>query len=1822
MSTGLAADRKNVSGGVSNETAAACSLSPEGHTPCVGPSVVVLSWRRGVGRLVFGAVLALSLASGPSLDAQVLPADTTPPTITLTAPSGPFVNDATPTIVVSYSDDISGVNVTDLAIQLDGFDLSPSCTITTASATCEAPELAEGSHTIEARVGDRAGNRTTASFSFSVDVTPPDIAMAFNGGLIFADGFESGDVSAWSGGQSLDAPQSLNQGDLITGDVPLKGVPLKDLIFMTTTLGVVVTYSDALSGIDSTTLAIAIDGELLTGCVIGPESTICAPSELEEGTYLVTASISDLAGNSSSVNETVILDVRPPMITATADPPANAAGWHTTAVTVTFVCEDAVSGVATCPEPVIVSGEGAGQEVVGTAVDVAGNSGSTTLVVNIDSTPPMITATADPPTNAAGWNNSAVTVTFDCQDALSGVAACPDPVVLDGEGAGQEAAGTVFDVAGNLAMTTVVVNIDSMPPTFDPAEFQPAPCPAVATDLMAPVAACFADLLSGVVAGTVQLQVDGVDRTGSAVIAEGCISWVPTEAFTAGEHQAEIAATDLAGNADSASWCFAIVSPDIEITIDTPLDGFITNQATIDVSGTVDLSADTVDVNGVAAVVAGGTFQALGVPLDEGSVTLTAVAASAGGGAGSASVTVIRDSIPPTITATVEPPANAAGWHREAATVTFDCADVGSGVASCSDPVTVSGEVAGQEITGTATDLAGNSAETMVTLRLDLTPPTIGTMVAPSANAAGWHNAPPTVSFDCNDALSGVASCSTPRTLSSEGADQIASGTAIDLAGNSATTDAMVSIDLSPPTFDPAALRPVQCQGAVTTESRPQVQACFADAFAGVDEASVTLTVDGIDRSGVAVVDAGCVSWDPAVDFGPGEHQAEATATDVAGNSGAVSWCFEVALLPIAVTIDSPTANVQTRDDAIDVTGTVETGVDSVTVNGVVASVSGTSFTAVAVPLREGKNVITAVARTAVGNSGTASVVVLRDTKAPRIAIETPRNGAVLTSLQVDVAGQVNDLIAGTTINADDCDVTVNGVEAMVANRSFLVPGLLLKRGVNTLTAVASDRLGNSSTAAINVRVEDQAGQRIVLLAGSGQSAGIFEELPDRLVVALENASGDAVVGRPVTFEVSRGTGVLRAFPAEGTRVTVLTDDLGHASVVYELGGRSGAGNNRVLATAPGFLGEVEFCANTASGAPLRVVANAGDQQSGATGGTLPQSLVALVTDAGGNPVGGVDVTFEVLQGGGSFAGSPTAVSTTDLDGLAEALWTLGLEAGIENNAVGVTFPGLVESGAAFTASALRVGSPSATRVSGVVLDNQDNPVPGATVTIDDTALTAVTDDQGQFSIAGAPIGFIQFHVDGSTTSLPGEWPNLPFELTTTAGRDNSIGRPIYLLPFDLTTTAPAAGTEDVTLSLANVPGSELTVFANSVTCADGSTNCEVSVTQVRNERVPMQPPLGSSFMLAWTIQPTGATFDPPARICIPNTDQLPGQQVEIFSFDHDQGEFIAVGTATVMADGSQICSDPGFGIVEGGWHSCTPPPPPCTPGGAGSCDDNDDNVCTEKRRVSQECSFTCEPVDTDGRSCDDDDKCTEMDMCTGNQCGGEEIEVMITDAPTAICEGTSKPVTATTTPAGRSVIWMSSNPSVLTISGSGTSATATAAMNTNGNAQVTAKDAATDCSSDSRNIRVIEKAELDEGMGEYGWCAIASFGSPDVGAACGAYFGISIRVRDWSDQQFAGSDPSCRGSNSAKDAARHARWSCELHSSPLTRDLADTLLDLHERNRDDDTCPGHEMDFNNNEMGRQNAEAGRDCSAAALQALQNGSLQINSPPSAGVTCP
>lgn len=163
------------------------------------------------------------------------------------------------------------------------------------------------------------------------------------------------------------------------------------------------------------------------------------------------------------------------------------------------------------------------------------------------------------------------------------------------------------------------------------------------------------------------------------------------------------------------------------------------------------------------------------------------------------SATVKLDRTPPVITPTSTPGPNQYGWHNTRVVVSFQCFDAVSGIVACTEPIALTAEGAGQVVTGKAVDAAGNDTVISVSENIDITKPLISATVSPQPNLSGWHNSNVTVTFACSDTLSGIASCPEPMTVSTEGAGQVVTGTAVDRAGNISVASVILNIDKTPP---------------------------------------------------------------------------------------------------------------------------------------------------------------------------------------------------------------------------------------------------------------------------------------------------------------------------------------------------------------------------------------------------------------------------------------------------------------------------------------------------------------------------------------------------------------------------------------------------------------------------------------------------------------------------------------------------------------------------------------------------------------------------------------------------------------------------------------------------------------------------------------------------------------------------------------------------------------------------------------------------------------------------------------------------------------
>ena len=646
------------------------------------------------------------------------------------------------------------------------------------------------------------------------------------------------------------------------------------------------------------------------------------------------------------------------------------------------------------------------------------------------------------------------------------------------------------------------------------------------------------------------------------------------------------------------------------------------------------------------------------------------------------------------------------------------------------------------------------------------------------------------------------------------------------------------------------------------------------------------------------------------------------------------------------ISIGQPANLLFVNTSPIIVSGTTGDPNASVRVNGIAAAKNSNSFQTT-VPLQEGNNTITAIAVNSNGTSSSASIQVTLDTTPPHVSIDSPADGSHTTEATVTVTGLINDIVVGT-VNSLQASVTVNGSPAQVTNRTYNLANVPLQLGLNTIQVVGRDQTGNSVTLSAKVTRDAITQPFIKMISGNNQSGTVAGQLLLPLVV--QALSGSAPLPNvPVLFKITENDGFLQPGTNKPQLISVLTNAQGQAQAFLTLGNRAGAGNNTVEAYAVGYQGTAQFVASGTPRAASKINVDSGNNQFGTVNQALALPFVAVVTDSGHNRLPNVPVTFTIKQGGGTINGQSAYQTTSDGDGRVLAVLTLGSQPSQDGNVVDASFPGNTGLPATFTATGKIPGNPSLTTVSGTVLDNSNNAIPGVTMRLFQTnqgsnnnqpmqvGTPVVTGATGTFQMSNSPVGFFKLMADGTTATQSGKiYPTLEYDLITVAGQDNTVGMPIYLPALDPLAKVCVDATTGGVLKVSNSPGFSLTILPGAATFPGGSKTGCVSVTPVNPDKVPMVPGFGQQPRYVVTIQPVGTMFNPPAAITIPNMDGLaPNAKTEMYSYDHDLAAFVAIGSATVSGDGSIIASDPGVGVLKAGWHCGGNPN---TSGSAGTC--------------------------------------------------------------------------------------------------------------------------------------------------------------------------------------------------------------------------------------------------------------------------------------------
>ncbi|MDX1997933.1 MAG: choice-of-anchor W domain-containing protein [Thermoanaerobaculia bacterium] len=751
--------------------------------------------------------------------------------------------------------------------------------------------------------------------------------------------------------------------------------------------------------------------------------------------------------------------------------------------------------------------------------------------------------------------------------------------------------------------------------------------------------------------------------------------------------------------------------------------------------------------------------------------------------------------------------------------------------------------------------------------------------------------------------------------------------------------------------------------------------------------------IDRVEVNGVLATITG-QTFEAVVSLTAGQNALPVRVFDGAQNVTERTLHFNRVDLP-SLSVTWPAEGERLAVETIEIRGTVAENA-AVRVNDRPATVTGTSWVLPDLALAPGGNSIRVEASAPGTGVATAVVHVVRDLEPPHLAVTTPSADSTVFTDHVWVSGLVNDVVPGT-VHAGNTVVTVAGVVATVGNRSFAarVP---LALGENELAVEALDAAGNRGSTTVTVTRALPAGKRLEIVSGDRQTGSIGGALSLPLRVRALDVSGAPAAGVRIVFRVQGSDGAL-----DGDRraVVVVTAADGTAETSGRLGTRSGVAVQRVTASAVGFGESVTFLFDVEPGPPELLVIDAGNQQTGVTGRLLPRPLAVALVDAGANRLPDVPVTFRVTSGGATFAdGTTERTIATDNDGRASVQLVLGPDEKLAGNTVDVFLagtdpdaPGALVVG--FTANGRAAGPVAETTISGIVLDNQDEPVPGARLWLAGTSLETTTGPDGRFLLTGAPAGERKLHVDGSTVTRPGTWPPLEFDLAVIPGRENTVGMPIFLLPLDLEHGVLVDDATGGTLTLPEVPGFALEIAPGSVTFPDGSRSGLVSVTPVHSDKVPMTPNFGQQPRLIVTIQPANAHFDPPARMTLPNVEGLaPGQVTEMYSFDHDLGSFVSIGPATVSEDGQTITSNPGVGILKAGWHCGG------NPGESGTVHDCPPCTICNGRRCVPGCELP-QTVTSGGleaalfSTCACEEKACEINQtCSGSGCVGEKLFV------------------------------------------------------------------------------------------------------------------------------------------------------------------------------------------------------------------------------------
>ena len=197
--------------------------------------------------------------------------DMIPPTIATMAPAG-YVRSLQPLITATFTDNLAGVDADSVELMVDGKAVNADVTDSSVSYQ-PSSDLATGTHEVTLTLADALGNETSASWTFTIETTPPSIWPA----------------------------------------APVDGARVGKNVAARTDVVVSAYYTDADSGIDvdSVELTVSLNGNRVAGTIESrTESGVAwkAQNVLRAGIYTVSVSVADNLGNATEHSWSFIVE--------------------------------------------------------------------------------------------------------------------------------------------------------------------------------------------------------------------------------------------------------------------------------------------------------------------------------------------------------------------------------------------------------------------------------------------------------------------------------------------------------------------------------------------------------------------------------------------------------------------------------------------------------------------------------------------------------------------------------------------------------------------------------------------------------------------------------------------------------------------------------------------------------------------------------------------------------------------------------------------------------------------------------------------------------------------------------------------------------------------------------------------------------------------------------------------------------------------------------------------------------------------------------------------------------------------------------------------------------------------------------------------------------------------------------------------------------------------------------------------------------------------------------------------------------------------------